>query len=89
MNTFPDESLSNSIQIKQCCASRGVRISGVAFAVGFQDLNYFGKCFKKVCGSSPGGEKFLVFWFWCLPCEDGGIGAWNGWGVNSWWSAIS
>jgi len=31
----------------------GIRIAEVSFMVGFQNPNYFSKCFKKTYGSTP------------------------------------
>jgi AraC-like DNA-binding protein len=42
--------LSNAIQL---LAQTTERISKIAYQVGFQDVNYFNKCFKKEYQISP------------------------------------
>ena len=37
-----------------------MRVSEIAYAVGFQDLNYFGKSFKKLFGTSPSAYRERV-----------------------------
>jgi DNA-binding response OmpR family regulator len=55
----------NDIRLKraeQILTEKKINISEVAYSVGFNDLSYFGKCFKRKYGMSPSeyNQKFCI-----------------------------
>ena len=47
---------------KRLIMEGGRRFSDIAHEVGFDDPNYFTRCFKRLCGETPGAyqKKFMV-----------------------------